>query len=142
MFQWFSDASGEIHYSCESINSKIPKNESESNMKVCPIGWDFSNNSYTTPDVGKPYERQGPDLFVQNGIPTCIMSPEPIYAEIKKKPTSIFQVCRNNVHKMSIKIELLSRIEVVEGSLLITSLKYHTVSFVCKFDELLLLQLF
>lgn len=59
--------------------------------------WDFSNkatavNSTNNSDVAIHSDRQGPDLFVQNAIPLYAGSAEPIYAEIKKKPASIFQV--------------------------------------------------
>lgn len=65
----------------------------ESNeLATSAIGWDFSDNFRSITDVGQQFDRQGPDLFVQNGIPMCHTSREPIYAEIKKKPTSIFQV--------------------------------------------------
>lgn len=89
----FPDASGEIHYSCESIHSKVAKSESESNRTPsATIGWDFSDKVRSSTDVGKQFDRQGPDLFVQNGIPLCPTLREPIYAEVKKKPTGIFQV--------------------------------------------------
>lgn len=87
----FSDPSGEIHYSCESIDSKANQKDIELNKKTTPtIGWDFTNNARSNADFAQQFDRHGPDLFVQNGIPTTLA--EPIYAEIKKKPASIFQV--------------------------------------------------
>ncbi|KAJ6649923.1 hypothetical protein Bhyg_05164 [Pseudolycoriella hygida] len=94
------DASGEIHYSSESINSKDMK----PTKKTCPtIGWDFSDKPKCATDVDKPYERGGPDLFVQNGTPK-----EPIYAEIRKKPTNHFQI-GGNLDDLLQNIEHLSQ---------------------------------
>lgn len=102
----FPDASGEIHYSCESLNSKIVTKENIPNQKTSSrIGWDFSGNMHSSvTDVSEQFDRQGPDLFVQNGIPMCLTSGEPIYAEIKKKPGRIFQV-KEQLRELQFKIE-------------------------------------
>lgn len=83
-FQTIADASGEIQYT-ESIQLRGISTETE--LACRTIGWDLSE---FTDDVDQ-FDRRGPDVFVQNGIQESV---EPIYAEVRKKPTNIFQVGR------------------------------------------------
>lgn len=82
-----TDASGEIQYSSEQIQPT----ETDPNKKpgATAIGWDFSDPLRPFTDDTEQFDRKGPDIFVQNGIQKSV---EPIYAEVRKKPASIFQV--------------------------------------------------
>ncbi|XP_037047807.1 uncharacterized protein LOC119082384 isoform X2 [Bradysia coprophila] len=120
------DASGEIQYSSEPIQSKLVTTEAEPNKKTTTtaIGWDFSDSPRPYTDDVEQFGRKGPDVFVQNGIQKSV---EPIYAEVRKKPTKNFQV-GGNLDDLLQNIEHLSQdiVQMQQENQKITS-KYNLV---------------